>query len=81
MDTKHDEKPFDTFAAAANGVRLSTGSARVALTLCHLEEAQKDIYKALQCAWRAKDYDRYEQIGEAYLQIRAAAERLRGLGV
>lgn len=79
MDTKHNAEPFDSFTAAANGVRLSAGSARVELTLCHLDEAQKDIYEALQCAWNAGDLDRYDQIGEAYLQIREAAERLRKL--
>ena len=81
MDTKHNAQPFDSFTAAANGVRLSSGAARVALTLCHLEEAQKDVFEALQCAWRSGDFDRYDQIGQAQLEIHAATERLRKLSV
>jgi len=81
MGTKHNAQPFDSFTAAANGVRLSSGTARIALTLCHLDEALTDVYKALECAWKAGDFDRYDQIGRSYLEIREAAERLRKLSL
>lgn len=77
---KHaDLSAFDTFTATANDVRLASGTARVALGLCHLEEALTDVYKALECAWKAGDFDRYDQIGRSYIEIRDAAERLRKL--
>lgn len=70
---------FDDFTEVSNGVRLAAGGHRIALSLCHLEEALTDVYKALECAWKAGDFERYDQIGESYLEIRAAVERLRGL--
>ena len=81
MGTKYNEAAFDSFTAAANGVRLTSGTARVALGLCHLDEALTDVYKALECAWKSGDFDRYDQIGRSYLEIREAAERLRKLSV
>lgn len=79
MGTKHNATPFDSFTAAANELRFTSGTARVALTCCHLSEAERDCKSAFYAAIHAGDFDRADEIGQALIEIQAAAERLRKL--
>lgn len=79
MDTKHNAQPFDSFTAAANELRFTSGAARIALVSCHLKEAEHDCSQAFYHALHAGDFDRADEIGQALVEIQAAAERLRKL--
>ncbi|MFP3343529.1 hypothetical protein R0J87_13570 [Halomonas sp. SIMBA_159] len=79
MDAKHNETAFDSFTTAANELRFSSGTARIALVSCHLKEAEHDCKQAFYHALHAGDFDRADEIGQALLEVQAAGERLRKL--
>jgi hypothetical protein len=81
MDTKHNAAPVDSFTATANELRLTSGTARIALVSCHLKDAERDALQAFYHAVGAGDFERADEIGTVILEIQATAERLKGLAV